>query len=125
MVIVCRIVDLILIIYLNAARGRDSIIFWTQCILLSTTSTPTVTAKTSVLELKKLQLSLLEPIHNPASSSTTVLDLPSLDNNPISSSGNKPWTYMGTHGHPTKVTSKCTSILVLREIRKRIIQHQV
>ncbi|XP_075477443.1 RNA polymerase sigma factor sigB-like isoform X1 [Primulina tabacum] len=87
----------------HPSKGRDSIIFWTQCILLSTTSTPTVTAKTSVLELKKLQLPLLEPIYNPASSSTTVLDLPSLDTHPISGAGNKPWAYMGTHVHPTKM----------------------
>lgn len=92
----------------HPSKARDSIIFRTQCILLSTTSTPTVTAKTSVLELKKLQLSLLEPIHNPASSSTTVLNLPSLDTHPISSAGNKQWTYMGTHGHPTKVNLEAT-----------------
>lgn len=92
----------------HPSKGRDSIIFRTQCILLSTTSTPTVTAKTSVLELKKLQLSLLEPIHNPASSSTAVLNLPSLDTHPISSAGNKPSTYMGTHGHPTKVNLEAT-----------------
>ncbi|XP_073123331.1 RNA polymerase sigma factor sigB [Henckelia pumila] len=92
----------------HPSKGRDTIIFRTQSILLSATSTPTVTAKTSVLELEKLQLPLLEPIHNPASSSATVLDLSSLDTRSISSAGNKPWTYMGTHGHPMKVNLEAT-----------------
>ncbi|XP_075487226.1 RNA polymerase sigma factor sigB-like isoform X2 [Primulina tabacum] len=89
-------------------KGRDSIIFRTQCVLLSAISTPTATATTSVLELPKLELPLLEPIHNPASSSTTVLDLPSFDTHPISSAENKPWPYMGTVGHIPKVNLEAT-----------------
>ncbi|XP_073312985.1 RNA polymerase sigma factor sigB-like isoform X2 [Primulina huaijiensis] len=92
----------------HPSKGRESIIFRTQCVLLSATSTPTATATTSVLELPKLQLPLLEPIHNPASSSTTVLDLPSFDTHPISSAENKPWTYMGTVGHTPKVNLEAT-----------------
>ncbi|XP_073025972.1 RNA polymerase sigma factor sigB-like isoform X2 [Primulina eburnea] len=92
----------------HPSKGRDSIIFRTQCVLLSATSTPTATATTSVLELPKLQLPLLEPIHNPASSTNTVLNLPSFDTHPISSAENKPWTYMGTAGHTPKVNHEAT-----------------
>ncbi|PIN25165.1 hypothetical protein CDL12_02108 [Handroanthus impetiginosus] len=99
-----------------SSKSREAINFRTQCIL-STTSPPTLTAATTVLEYEKLQLSPLEAIPNSvppgrswtkptstANSSVLHLEkLPSLDTHPIPIAASKPWTYVGAVGPPSEV----------------------
>ncbi|KAK3007480.1 hypothetical protein RJ639_013579 [Escallonia herrerae] len=100
-----------------AAKNRESIYFPTHC-LLSTTSPPTPTATTTVLDLEKLQLPCLESRSSsvasnrswsPSSSAATTavldlekLQLPSLEahSNPVAA--NRPWTYLGAIGPPSE-----------------------
>ncbi|KAL6981546.1 hypothetical protein U1Q18_023173 [Sarracenia purpurea var. burkii] len=62
------------------SKSREPIYFRTQCVL-STTSPPTSTATTTVLDMEKLQLLSLEAHSNPAAA-------------------DRRWTYIGTIGPP-------------------------
>lgn len=66
-----------------SAKPRDSLSSWPQCIL-STSSPSTSMGTTTVLDLEKLRL-------------------PSLDANSDSVTANRPWTYTGAIGPPSKV----------------------
>ncbi|KAG8391359.1 hypothetical protein BUALT_Bualt01G0179600 [Buddleja alternifolia] len=100
--------------YVNSSKGREANIFRPQCIL-STTSPPTLTSTTTLLEIEKLQLSSLETIpksvpsdrswktstSRPESAMLDLEKLPSLDTH-------QPWTYFGAAGRPSEVDHGAT-----------------
>lgn len=97
-------------------RNREPIYIRTQCVLSTTTSSPTSTATITVLDMEKLQLSPLDahsnsvaanrPWLSSSSTATTAvlnlekLTLPFLEAHSNSVTADRPWTYIGAMGPP-------------------------